>query len=120
MKINRGDGWVRCVRRVGMEKSKRWGKPPSLYKDEKHKEDEHSKTTSPEDKHSKTTSSEAKLRKIYKYRVGSRDIHGRCAQDHIYSGNRKHSHQKLLDDKKSNHHAYGECPTQRLSVLTPV
>jgi hypothetical protein len=90
------------------------------YKDKRHKEDEHSKTTSPKDKHSKTANSEVRLRATYKYKAGNKDRHGQHAQDHIYLRNRKHSHQKPLDDKRSNRHAYEGYPTQRLSVLTPV
>jgi hypothetical protein len=90
------------------------------HNNERHKEDKHSKTTSPKVKHSKTTSSEVKLRMTYKYKIGNRDIHGRCAQDCIYSKNRKDTHQKPHDDKRNSHRAYEEFPTQRLSVLTPV
>jgi hypothetical protein len=87
---------------------------------ERHEEErlKHSKTTSPKGEHKEK--SEVNLRTTYKYKVGNKDIHDQHVQDHIYSKNRKRSHRKLLDDKRNNRHVYEECPTQRLSSLTPV
>jgi hypothetical protein len=85
------------------------------HKDERFK---HSRITSPKREHEEK--SEVNLRTTYKYKVGSRDIHDQHVQDHIYLKNKKCSHQKPLDDKRSNCHACEEYPTQRLSSLTPV
>jgi hypothetical protein len=82
---------------------------------EKHKGERHEK-----DNHNKTTSPEVKLRMTYKYKAGSKDIHDQRVWGYIYSRNRKGNHQKHLDNKKNSRHVYGEYPTQRLSVLTPV
>jgi hypothetical protein len=73
------------------------------HKDERHKEDEYNKTTSPE----------VKLRTTYKYKAESKDIHDQHAQGYIYSRNRKGNHQKPPDNKKNRCHVNGEYPTQR-------